>query len=137
MRVTLFLLLVTLGVLSSIPPVGRAAEEVPDLDEALLRAHKVGTDDASLLEFLRKRSNADQDLQNLAGVIRQLGSDQFEEREAASAKLRALGIVGIRTFREVGKARDGQIVRRGTTRLGEIDRQTRAGLLCHLELSSS
>ncbi|MCI0464641.1 MAG: HEAT repeat domain-containing protein, partial [Gemmataceae bacterium] len=70
---------------------GYAANDKADPDEALLREAGVGTDAASLVAFLQKQSASDADLQNLNSLIRQLGSESFEEREQAAKKLVALG----------------------------------------------
>jgi HEAT repeat protein len=107
----------------------RSADEKPvDPDEALLREYKVGTDGASLLEFLRKRSAFDDDLQHLHRLVKQLGSGKFAEREEASAKLVTLGLVALPALRQTRQDKDEEVARRAKECVEEIEKQTRVSL---------
>src|SRR5262249_7054025 len=68
----------------------RLPRDLPrDVDEAVCRRAGLATDDLSLLGYLRDAS-ADRDLP-LAPLIRQLGAEDFEQREEATRRLVALG----------------------------------------------
>src|SRR5262245_25366859 len=51
------------------------AGETVDLDERLLKEAGIGTDDASLLGFLRMRTPTDKEAKNLDNLVEQLGRD--------------------------------------------------------------
>ncbi len=95
-RMTVRTFLIAVGMLAAIPALVAFGEERPTApepvpNEAMLKKAGIKTDDASLLEFLRVRSVADDDLQNLSQLIEHLGAQEFQERENASARLVALG----------------------------------------------
>jgi hypothetical protein len=56
-------------------------------DEAFLREYKVPSDNAGLFAFLRGRSGPQEDGPDAEVLLRRLGSDDFKEREAASAQI--------------------------------------------------
>jgi hypothetical protein len=72
--VALFLPCVLLSAwLLSSPAAPPAADQTDDPDEQFLREAKLGTDNASLIAYLKKRSDHDDDLLHLDRLIRQLG----------------------------------------------------------------
>ncbi|MBY0528383.1 MAG: HEAT repeat domain-containing protein [Gemmataceae bacterium] len=87
---------------------------IKDLDESFLKEHGVGTDDRALLEYLRERSKADDDLLKIDQLIRQLGDRQFPNREEAQRRLSAVGLVAMPALRAALKNPDQEIVRRAT-----------------------
>jgi hypothetical protein len=60
-------------------------------DEQALKAAKVATDDAALLEFLRKRTLTEAKYTQIKTLIRNLGDASFEVRAKAKEELTALG----------------------------------------------
>jgi hypothetical protein len=60
-------------------------------DEELLRQAGLTPSAEALAAFFAERSPPDADLAKIDGLVRQLGSTEFDEREKASAKLTALG----------------------------------------------
>jgi hypothetical protein len=62
-----------------------------DSDEALLKDSRIAVDGPGLLDFFRQRTVQGQDEAHIKALIRQLGDDSFDAREAASRKLVALG----------------------------------------------
>src|SRR5438128_660804 len=62
-----------------------------DEDERLLRGQGLGTDTSALLDFFRKRSLTGAERPRMAALVRQLGSNQYDEREAAARELAARG----------------------------------------------
>jgi hypothetical protein len=97
-----------------------AAGAAPDPDEQLLREANVPIDDASLLAYLRQHTGNDTDLQRLEALVRQLGSDSFAEREQASARLTALGLVALPSLRQAKTDKDAEIARRAAQCVDEI-----------------
>src|SRR5579862_2084600 len=69
------------------------AEEKPsDPDTQLLADAKIGTDTASLLAFLRKDTEGEEDLLRIPDLIRDLGGLEFRKREEAARRLVRLGM---------------------------------------------
>ncbi len=60
-------------------------------DEELLQKFHIPTEGPALLDFFRARSTDETQNKDLKRLIRQLGDDSFDEREAASKELIALG----------------------------------------------
>lgn len=73
------------------PAAPPAAGPTDDPDEQFLREAKLATDNATLIAFLKKRSDHDDDLLHLDRLIRQLGDATPAKREEASQKLAAIG----------------------------------------------
>jgi hypothetical protein len=88
--------------------------------EAVLKAAKLGTDDASLLKFLRKRTLANTDPDQILALVRQLGDRSFKVRQKASADLVALGTIARPYLSQATKAPDPEIVRRAEECLEQI-----------------
>jgi HEAT repeat protein len=109
------------------PP--RAAE--PDetaRDEQTLRAAKVGTDGAALVEFFRKRVGSEATRARARELIKQLGDDSFDLREKASADLAALGRVALPALNDALKDRDAEIARRAADCIRLIENDGGVGL---------
>lgn len=62
-----------------------------ELDEQMLKAAGIATDDKGLLEFFRSRSLKDADRPAIEELVRQLGSEIYKERELAQKDLLARG----------------------------------------------
>jgi HEAT repeat protein len=107
---------------------GDATREAANPDERLLQEAHVGTDNASLLTFLRKNTASDADLLSLDSLIRQLGSSQFRAREEASQKLTALGAAALVRLNRALTDPDIEIVRRATACLLAIGRRVNTDL---------
>jgi hypothetical protein len=84
----LFLLSAAAAGLSGPPPTD---DDRPGYDEKLLREAGLTVSPEALTKFFAERSPPDADLAKIDGLVRQLRSTEFEEREQASAKLTALG----------------------------------------------
>src|SRR5215831_245091 len=69
----------------------RVRADEPDaaaLDERVLKEARLAVDGPSLLEFFRKRTISNTDLERIGQLIRDLGDDSFELRQKASAQER-------------------------------------------------
>jgi HEAT repeat protein len=106
------------------PAAPPAADQTDDPDEQFLREAKLSTDTASLLAFLKKRSDHDDDLLHLDRLIRQLGDATPAKREEASQKLAAIGLAALPSLREALKNPDKEIARRAGTAIQEISKDT-------------
>src|SRR5262245_23011867 len=106
-----------------------AAPEPADPDEELLRRERVGTDGASLLEFLRARTPTEADLQKLAELVRSLGSKSFAQRERASAALARAGRSALPHLRQGAASPDAEIARRARECLERIEEGTESALI--------
>jgi HEAT repeat protein len=81
-------------------------------DEAVLDHAKMGSDAAALVEFFRKRTLRQADLQVIDALIKQLGSDRFREREQASRKLVEFGPGALDRLRLAARSSDQEVARR-------------------------
>jgi HEAT repeat protein len=91
----------------------QVSTERTDLDEVVLRQADEKTDNASLLDYLRKHSASDEDLASLARLVQLLGSQRFLLREEATKKLIALGPLALPALQETTVHPDPEVVRRG------------------------
>jgi hypothetical protein len=89
MRGTLLLVLFTVGMAGAggDKRADDKADAPPSPDDEILRRANVRSDGASLLAFLRKRTLPETERPQIIKLVRQLGSEVYEEREAASAEL--------------------------------------------------
>src|SRR5438067_8265681 len=78
-----FLLLLAPLVAASAP----APPEDPSPDEKALRDAGVAVDSDGLLALFRGRTLGDADAKQIRGLIRQLGADDFDDRESAAQAL--------------------------------------------------
>lgn len=99
------------GLLGPRFPRGDDAAAAAD-DELVLDNAKIGSDAAALAEFFRKRTLRQADLQAIGGLIKQLGSDRFLEREAASRKLVEFGPGALELLRQAARNSDQEVSRR-------------------------
>ncbi len=89
------------------PPPAKAPEKpVPEDDrtaddERLLKDAGIALDDAGLLAFLGERSLDDAGRKKLEELVRQLGHDDFDEREKASKALISRGTLAAPFLRGV------------------------------------
>ena len=89
-----------------------AQTEAEIADEKILERAGVKSDGPALLEFFRLRTLPDQEREKYRGLVKQLGSDQFREREEAMQALVARGPVVIELLREGSKKGDLEMERR-------------------------
>jgi hypothetical protein len=109
-------------------PLLRGHDEGSAADEEFLKNAAVGTDDAGLLRFFRKRSLSEADRQRLEWLIRRLGHESFLAREAASRELSDAGIPAKPFLQRALLEPDLEIVRRAEVCLQEIERGPGAAL---------
>jgi HEAT repeat protein len=106
----------------------RAAPEetAPDPDERYLRDLKIPTDTAGLIAYLRERSNADDDLQNIGKLITQLGDKNFDVRQKAEERLKKVGLPALPALRAAIKDPDQaqEVVRRSRSCIEEIAKES-------------
>src|SRR4051812_29700522 len=82
------ILLAALGLLLSLGfgPVA-SAQEPADPDEQVLKAAGIATDTPSLLKLIAQRTLQEEDRKTLEGLVRQLDSDAYEDRQHANDEL--------------------------------------------------
>ena len=98
-------------------------------DEKLLQEHGLKTDGPGLLTFLQERSfSREERAQLMAPLIRQLGSAEFEKREAASRKLVAHSRQSIPFLKAALKDPDPERARRARVCLADIGEGVGHGL---------
>src|SRR5258707_671032 len=76
-----------------------ARQEITNADLQLLKTAGVGNDGPSVLDFFRKRTVTETDLNGIKELIRQLGDESFFTRQKASASLVARGAVCVPLLR--------------------------------------
>jgi HEAT repeat protein len=91
-------------------------------DDALLKSALGGSDEANLLEFLRKRTLTEEDQKRIRGLIRRLGAGAFQLRDEASKKLIDHGPPALTFLREAARDPDLEIARRAFICLEKIKR---------------
>ncbi len=90
-------------------------------DEQTLRTAKVGTDGTALLDFFRKRTATNADRERIHVLLKQLGNEDFDVREKASAELVGMGPKVIALVRPALKDRDPEIARRAEDCLRRLE----------------
>ena len=89
--------------------------------EAFLTGHAhLATDNADLLTFLRVRCGELDAVAHAAGLIAKLGSNSFDEREAASRTLAVLGPAALPALRKATSAADPETARRAKACLDAV-----------------
>jgi HEAT repeat protein len=88
-----------------------AAPDTAD-DEKLLAEAGIKTDGPALVGYLRGRVPEEVSAEKLAAMVRQLGDDDFDVREKASAGLRALGVRALPALRRAAASEDAEVRRR-------------------------
>ncbi len=97
------------------------AQSTAGLDEQILRAAKLPTDDAGLLEFLRLRSLRAGDGQVLQKLVEQLGGSSFKEREQADKQLLLRGPIALPYLRKALGGGTVEVVRRAENLVKAIE----------------
>ncbi len=100
------------------------ANVVNDYDEAILKHFKQPTDTAALLAYLKARSASDDDLLAIPALIKQLGSEKFNERRDASNKLIALGLPAFMPLRDAQDDPEPERARMVKVTIEKLDRGT-------------
>jgi HEAT repeat protein len=91
---------------------GKDADDEVEPDVRLLKEAKIGTADDELIAYLKRHSESDDDLLHMDRLIRQLGDEDFDKREAASTKIVNLGLVSLALLREARKNDSKELARR-------------------------
>jgi outer membrane protein assembly factor BamB len=120
------LLLLTLATLAA-PPGDPVDANVVD-DERLVRAGGVTLDGPGLLAFFRQRTLSDADYKRLEELIRDLGSEDFATREAASRGLTQAGPPVLPLLRPALRDKDLEVARRAQGCIEVVERGTAAQL---------
>jgi hypothetical protein len=81
-------------------------------DDDLLKAARIGTDDAELLGYFRRRTVSDSERQRILDLIRQLGNDAYAVRERAGNDLIEVGLPAVGLLRQGKSDPDIEIARR-------------------------
>ena len=81
-------------------------------DDDLLKAARIGTDDAELLGYFRRRTVSDSERQRILELIRQLGNDAYAVRERAGNDLIEVGLPAVGLLRQGKSDPDIEIARR-------------------------
>jgi hypothetical protein len=112
------------GIVCVAVALGAAAVSAADpsaADEELLKKAGVGTDGAALLEFFRGRTVDGGDQERIEKLIKDLGSDDFETREAASGRLAGIGARAKPLLKAAADDPDVEVSRRAKECLQKID----------------
>src|SRR5262245_6495048 len=96
------------------------------LDEQMLKEARIAPDGPGLLEFFRKRTLSNKDLERIKKLITELGDDSFEVRQNASAQLVSIGAPALDLLRQATKAPDVEVKRRAQECLKRIESGTSA-----------
>jgi hypothetical protein len=92
-----------------------------DPDERALKQAGVATDGAGLLDYFRKRGKDEVGPDKITALIKQLGDDSFDKREAAAAQLVAVGARAEGQLQEaVRNPPDAEVKQRAEWCLGQI-----------------
>ncbi|MBI3408864.1 MAG: HEAT repeat domain-containing protein [Planctomycetes bacterium] len=101
-------------------------------DQKVLREVGLGFDGPALLDYLRKRTFPDADPKQVDRLIRDMGDDDFETREAAFAHLSKLGSSALGRLKQVltekEKAHEAEIVRRSVELVNKIEAKAEPGI---------
>jgi len=105
-----------------------AADRSEDPDEQFLRDAKVGLKDEDLLAFIEARTGSDEDLRDMAPLVRKLGAAEFRDREQSQRRLVALGPCALATLRKARSDGDAEVRRRAGLCIEEINKNLRWGV---------
>lgn len=103
---------------------GLARADEPDaaaLDTRMLEQAHVAVDGPGLLEFFRKRTLSNADIERISQLVTDLGDDSFEVRQKASAQLIAIGSAAVPLLKQATKSDDIEVVRRAQECLKHIE----------------
>jgi HEAT repeat protein len=81
-----------------------------------------GLDGRNLLQFFLRRTPADADRERMLTLVHELGDDEFNVREQASARLRAMGPLALSVLRQGVKDTDPEVVQRAQICKEQIDK---------------
>jgi HEAT repeat protein len=81
-------------------------------DEQVLKEANVAVDGSGLAQFFKKLTLTEGDAARLKKLIEQLGDDEFETRDKATAQLKEAGPVALPMLREASKNTDPEVARR-------------------------
>src|SRR5665213_852822 len=98
--------------------------EVPD--EQILKDNKIPTNGPGLLEFFRQHIVQSADEKRIKMLIRQLGDDDFNQREEASLQLNGMGLRAKPFLQRATSDSDAEIAHRAKECLKQIDEGTAA-----------
>lgn len=110
--------------LSGLAPADEAA-----VHEATLRAARVRTDDAGLLDVFRRCTVSQAERKRLEGLVRQLGSDSYDERGRATRDLVAAGRRALPLLRAALASPDAEVRRRARWCLRDVEAKPEAELV--------
>jgi HEAT repeat protein len=119
-RLTSSLLTLLLFVLAFAAEYAADAEDTTAADEKLLQERSIASDGPSLLAFLRERSLSEDERAQMAQLVRQLGDNDFEKRQAASQKFVLRGPVSVPFLKAALNDPDAEIARGARTCLEDI-----------------
>jgi hypothetical protein len=122
-----FLLVSLLGVLL-LPRAGGEGGSPEPGDEKLLKDHKIPTDGAGLLDYVRKRFAELVSEARLKELIEQLGDDSFEKREEASKQLVLHGARAKKHLQEALKHADLEVRSRARRCLDAVEKDGGVGI---------
>lgn len=97
------------------------AVDLAAADEELLKTAGINTDGPSLLEFFRKRTVDGTDADQIKQLIKDLGNEDFDVREAASGKLAAIGVRARSFLKEAVNNSDVEVAKRARECLQKVD----------------
>ena len=129
MRCKALALVAVMGLACGLLGIGWAAD--PDssaADEQILKAAKIGIDNASLLAFFRDRTVSDAARANIDNLIGKLGDNSFKVRQKASVDLVKLGPAAMPFLDKALKNPDLEVSRRAEDVLRQIEEASSIGL---------
>jgi hypothetical protein len=110
----LLLLAPLVGLSAPAPP------EPPSPDEKTLRDAGIPVDSDGLLNFFRGRTLEQADAKHIHDLIRQLGADDFDDRENAAQALRKVGVRAAPLLHAAMKDPDVEVARRAERCLADV-----------------
>jgi hypothetical protein len=81
-------------------------------DIETIKAAGLNVDGKALLEFFQKHTVTDADRSKLGSLIKQLGDDDFDKREAATDEIQKFGVAAIGLLRQAERTTDPEVLRR-------------------------
>lgn len=91
-------------------------------DENLLRRAHIGSDNADLLDYFKRRIVSDSERTRILDLIQQLGSEAYAIRERAGGELVEIGLPAVGLLRQNALNADVEIARRCERCLARIER---------------
>jgi hypothetical protein len=97
-----------------------AQPDLPTHDEQVLKSAGIKITGPALLDFFRRRTLTDKDMEQIQDLVRALGSDKYREREQAAQELVNRGPVVVEMLRAALKSNDLEVSRRAAKCLQRI-----------------